>query len=66
MDNLVLILTVLLNVIKDIAVLIVFGALSFHFNNIWVMLLGCLFVGGYTVKINSKEKKTEGDDKLNG
>ena len=33
------------------------------------MLLGCLFVGGYTVKINSKEKKTvrkdeDGDDSI--
>lgn len=61
MDNLVLVLTVLLNVIKDIAILVVFGYLSYHFNNIWIMLLACLFTGGYNVKINYKDKKKEGE-----
>ena len=50
MDNLALVLTVLLNIIKDIAIVAIFGYLSYHFNNIWIMLLACLFTGGYIMK----------------
>lgn len=65
MDNLALVLTVLLNIIKDVAIVAIFGYLSYHFNNIWIMLLACLFTGGYNMKINYKENKKK-DGEVNG
>lgn len=63
-DNMVLLLGVLLNVIKDISVVGIFAYLSMHFNNIWIILLAALFVGGYNIKLHYKDEKEE--EKNNG
>lgn len=56
-NNTLLAITILLNVLKDIAAVAVCGALAWHFNNIWIILFACLFTGGYSIKINEKNKK---------
>ena len=61
-DNTVLILTVLLNVLKDIFVVGLFGFFAYYVNNIWIILLALLFVGGYHVKINNNERKEKKDE----
>lgn len=60
-DNMTILLTVMFNVIKDLGVLGIFGYLSYHFENIWIMLFSLLFVGGYHIKMNSKEVKDNED-----
>lgn len=65
-DNMTLLLTILLNVIKSVLVIIVFAYLSIHFNNIWIMLLAAVFCGGYSVKMNYKNKDEKEEDKNNG
>lgn len=54
-DNMTIVVTVLFNVLKDLGVIGIFGFLSYHFNNIWIMLFALLFIGGYHIKMNSKE-----------
>ena len=43
-DNMVLVICALLNILKDIFVVGLFGYLSWYFNNIWIVLFACIFV----------------------
>lgn len=54
-----ILMTVLLNICKDVSIVAIFAKLCMYFNNIWIILFAVLFVGGYSVKINEKEKKGE-------
>ena len=58
-DNMTLLLGVILNIFKDVAVLSIFAYLCIHFNNIWIILFGLCFVGGYNIRLNIKEKEEE-------
>lgn len=58
-DNMTLLLTVLLNIFKDVAVLSIFAYLCIHFNSIWIILFGLCFVGGYNIRLNYKNKEEE-------
>lgn len=58
-DNMLLLLTVMFNIFKDVAVVGIFAYLSMHFNNIWIILIAALFIGGYNIKLNYKDKKEE-------
>ena len=58
-NNTVLVLTILLNVLKDIAAVGICGALAWHFNNVWIILFALLFTGGYSIKFNEKDKEDE-------
>ena len=58
-NNTVLVLTILLNVLKDIAVVGICGALAWHFNNVWIILFALLFTGGYSIKFNERDKEDE-------
>lgn len=65
-DNMTLLLGVILNILKDVAVLSIFAYLCIHFNNIWIILFGLCFVGGYNIRLNYKNNKEEGEEKKNG
>ena len=65
-DNTVLAIAALCNMIKDIAVVAIFGFLAYHFNNFWITLLGVCFMGGINVKFSSKDKKSGEEDNENG
>lgn len=54
-----LLLGVILNIFKDIAVVAIFAKLCIHFNNIWIILFGLCFIGGYNIRLNIKEKEEE-------
>ena len=58
-NNTVLVLTILLNVLKDIAAVGICGALAWHFNNVWIILFALLFTGGYNIKFNERDKEDE-------
>lgn len=58
-DNMTLLLGVILNIFKDIAVVAIFAKLCIHFNNIWIILFGLCFIGGYNIRLNIKEKEEE-------
>ena len=58
-DNTALVITILLNVLKDIAAIGICGALAWHFNNIWIILFAILFTGGYSIKWNEGDKKND-------
>lgn len=58
-NNMVLLLATLLNIFKDIAVVGIFAYLCIYFNNIWIILFAAIFVGGYSIKMNYKDKKEE-------
>ena len=61
-DNNVLAFVAFCNLVKDIVVLLVFGFLSYHFENIWIMLMGAIFIGGIHATITSKSKDDEKED----
>ena len=54
-NNTVLVLTILLNILKDVIAVGICGALAWHFNNIWIILFALLFTGGYHIKINERD-----------
>ena len=58
-NNTVLVLTILLNVLKDIAAVGICGTLAWHFNNVWIILFALLFTGGYSIKFNERDKEDE-------
>ena len=58
-NNTVLVLTILLNVLKDIAAVGICGALAWHVNNVWIILFALLFTGGYSIKFNERDKEDE-------
>ena len=58
-DNMLLLLTVMFNIFKDVAIVGIFAYLSMHFNNILIILIAALFIGGYNIKLNYKDKKEE-------
>lgn len=58
-NNTVLVLTILLNVLKDITAVGICGALAWHFNNVWIILFALLFTGGYSIKFNERDKEDE-------
>ena len=58
-NNTILVLTILLNVLKDIAAVGICGDLAWHFNNVWMILFALLFTGGYSIKFNERDKEDE-------
>ena len=58
-NNTLIFLTILLNVLKDIAAVGICGALAWHFNNIWIILFALLFTGGYGIKWKEGGDKDE-------
>lgn len=57
-----ILLGVLLNIFKDVAVVAIFAQLCIHFNNIWIILFACLFVGGYKISMKYQDKKKEEEE----
>lgn len=53
--------TIVFNVVKDLGTVGIFGWLSAHFNNIWIMLFALLFIGGYNLTWHEGDEKK--DDK---
>lgn len=60
-DNMVLIICAFLNILKDIFAIGMFGYLAWYFNNIWIVLFACLFMGG-GIKVSMKSKNEKGED----
>lgn len=62
-DNMTILITVLLNTLKDIIIVCIFAYLCYYFNNIWIILFAAIFIGrGYNLKINSKTKGEKKDE----
>lgn len=57
-DNMVLVICALFNMLKDIVAIILCGYLALYFNNIWILLFACLFLGS-GIRVSMKNKSEE-------